>query len=78
MKEFNLPPAIMAVTLLLAAASVLQADPPPDQQNRMPPLVHQSAKTDPTTKADKNKTPVLCAQLQNCGCVAMAAKKAKS
>ena len=28
--------------------------------------------------ADQNKIPALCAQMPNCGCAVMAAKKAKS
>jgi hypothetical protein len=69
---------LMAAALLLIAAPVLRAGPLPDLQNRMRPTVRQPAKTDTTTKPDANTVPVLCAQMQNCGCAAMAAKKAKS
>jgi hypothetical protein len=36
------------------------------------------AKTDAIAKTDANKVPALCAQMQDCGCGAMTAKKAKS
>jgi hypothetical protein len=78
MKTFNSLLAVTAVTLLLVSAAVLQAGPPPDLANRMRPAVSQPAKTETPAKADKNKTPALCAQMTSCGCAAMSAKKAKS
>ena len=78
MKTFHSLLAVSAVTLLLAAAPALRAGPPPDYSNRMRPAVSQPAKTETPAKADKNKIPALCAQMPNCGCAVMAAKKAKS
>lgn len=47
MKTFNSVLAVMAIALLLSAASVLQAGPPPDLQNRMRPTVAKPAPTAP-------------------------------
>lgn len=78
MKTFNSLLAVTAVTLLLAAATVLRAGPPPDLSNRMSPAVSRPAKAETSAKTDKKPAPALCAHSQNCGCAAMGAKKAKS
>lgn len=77
MKTFNSVLAVMAIALLLSAASVLQAGPPPDLQNRMRPTVAKPAPTAPA--ATCGQAGQVCSNCQSCaGCPAPAAKKATS
>ncbi len=77
MKTFNSMLAVTAIALLLSAASVLRAGPPPDQQNRMRPTVTMSAPTMPA--ATCSQAGQVCSNCQSCAsCPAPTAKKATS
>ena len=75
MKTFNSMLAVTAIALLLSAASVLRAGPPPDQQNRMRPTVAQSAPV--LVAATCSQAGQGCSNCQSCAnCPVPAAKKA--
>jgi hypothetical protein len=76
MKTFNSVLAVMAIALLLSAASALRAGPSPDQQNRMRPTVTKAAPTPPAACSQAGQ---VCSNCQSCAsCPAPAAKKATS
>jgi hypothetical protein len=77
MKTFHSLLAVAAVTLLLAAAPVLRAGPPPDYSNRLRPVAGKPTPTVQTIAC--NQAGKVCTNCQSCaGCSAKTATKAKS
>lgn len=76
MKTFNSLLAVTAVTLLLAAATVLRAGPPPDLQNRMRAFARPAT---PAKIIAYNEAGKVCTNCQSCvGCSVKAGSKANS
>ena len=66
MKTFHSLLAVSAVTLLLAAAPVLRAGPPPDYSNRLRPVAGKPAPTVQTIAC--NPAGKVCTNCQSCAC----------
>ena len=75
-KTFNSLLAVTAITLLLAAATVLRAGPPPDLSNRMRVSVKPAT---PAQVVACNEVGKVCTNCQTCaGCSVKAGSRANS